>query len=265
MRGIGLARFVARSLLFSRLRYSALIMVVLITLFALGPLAPLTAEEGRQIKRQIEWIIQENMALGIFLNNFVVALIACVPFAGAPLMAYIAFNTGRFVGWNFLEFGISPHLAVPATLLTVLLSGFGLLEFMGYAIMVCESLVLTRKISWRIAKKRFDGVKADLKELLIMTIIAGLLLAAAAVIEAHLISILGGVVQSSSARSDDDGAGGRGDVIAPLSNRLDMNRTQLASGNPVAREINGEGVGGSGPQGDGHQPRIQLNCCRGAL
>jgi len=188
----GLTRFVSRSLLLSRLKYSTFIMIVLIVLFALGPLAPLTTEEGRQIEEYIGGVMEGNIALGIFLNNFIIALIACVPFIGAPFMAYIAFNTGRFMGWSFLKFGLPTELAIPATLLTVLLSGFGLLEFMGYAVMVCESLVLTRKIGQQIVRKRFDNVKEDLKELLTMIGMAGFLLAVAAVIEAHLISILGG-------------------------------------------------------------------------
>jgi len=189
---VGLIRFIPRSLLFSRLKYSALIMVVLIAFFSLGPLIPLTTEEGKRIEEQIGEIMRENVALRIFLNNFIIALAACVPFIGAPLMAYIAFNTGRFVGWGFLKFGMPTHLAVPATLITVLFSGFGLLEFMGYAVMVCESLVLTRKVIRRVSKRDFRGVKADLKELLTMIAVAGVMLAVAALIEAHIISILGG-------------------------------------------------------------------------
>jgi len=188
---VSLIHFIPRSLLFSRLKYSALIMVVLIAFFALGPLIPLTTEEGRQIEEQIGEMMREGLALKIFLNNFIIALAACVPFVGAPLMAYIAFNTGRFVGWGFLKFGVPTHLAVSATLITVLFSGFGLLEFMGYAVMVCESLILTRKMVRRIFKRDFRGVKADLKELLTMIAVAGVMLAVAALIEAHIISILG--------------------------------------------------------------------------
>lgn len=193
MKDVSLIHLIPRSLLFSRLKYSAVIMAVLIAFFSLGPLIPLTAEEGRRIEEQIERIIQENIALGIFLNNFIIALVACIPFVGAPLMAYIAFNTGRFVGWSFLEFGLPKELAIPANLLMIIFSGFGLLEFMGYAVMVCESLVLTKKIIQRIIKRKFDKIRSELKELLAMIATAGFLLAVAAIIEAYFISILSAV------------------------------------------------------------------------
>ena len=107
---------------------------------------------------------------------------AAIPFAGPPIAGYIVFHTGRFLGWISAQSGIPLTFMILFSLLLIVLSGYGVLEFLGYGVMTAESLM----ISYYILKAR-QLLRRELRILLIATLISALLLALGAIIEAALI------------------------------------------------------------------------------
>jgi len=168
-----------------RLRLAILISIVLIGLMLTGLLIPLGAEEGEKIREELERLGGEGLEQGIFLNNFMIALMALIPFLGPAIMGYVIFHTGRFLGWMGLELGMSPYHLIPFTLRAIILPGYGILEFLGYGVAVSESLTL----SYYILRAR-TLLKSELKILLIIIGVIALLLFLGAVIEAALIKAL---------------------------------------------------------------------------
>ena len=168
-----------------RLRLAILISIILIGLMLAGSLIPLGAEEGEKIREELERLGGEGLEQGIFLNNFTIALIALIPFLGPIIMGYVVFHTGRFLGWMGLELGMPPYHLIPFTLGTIILTGYGILEFLGYGVAVSESLTL----SYYILRAR-ALLRSELKILLIVIGVIALLLFLGAVIEAALIKAL---------------------------------------------------------------------------
>jgi len=168
-----------------RLKLAILISIVLMGLMLAGSLIPLGAEEGEKIREKLEKLGGEGLEQGIFLNNFTIALIALTPFLGPLIMGYVVFHTGRFLGWMGLELGMSPYHLIPFTLGTIILTGYGILEFLGYGIAVSESLTL----SYYILRAR-TLLRSELKILLIVIGVIALFLFLGAVIEAALIKAL---------------------------------------------------------------------------
>lgn len=165
-----------------------MIMLILIGLMIGGTIYPLGDEEGREIQESLEKLGEDNLELNIFSNNMIVALLGTIPFAGPPIAGYIAFNTGRFLGWASAQLGIPTNLIIAIALLTILLTGYGLLEFLGYGVAVAESIT----ISYYILGKRWL-LRSELKILLLAIALSALFLALGAIIEAALIRELGGL------------------------------------------------------------------------
>jgi len=182
MRGRGLGR---AGILLERLKLTLLAAVILIGILLLGSLIPLGDEEGRLVQEELERLGERGLELGIFLNNFMIALLGLIPFLGPPILGYAVFHTGRFLGWLGVEHGMPPQLLIPFTLNLIILTGYGILEFLGYGAAAAESLAISY---YAIRSRRL--LKRELRILpLIVGLIAGFLLAGA-VIEAALIRSL---------------------------------------------------------------------------
>lgn len=169
-------------ILVARMKLAFIITVIFLGLLMAGAFIPLGAEEGEALEKELEKLGENSLELGIFLNNFGVALLAAIPFAGPPIAGYIIFHTGRFLGWISVQSGIPLTFVIPFALLLILFSGYGILEFLGYGVATAESLT----ISYYILKSR-RLLKRELKILLITILISALLLALGAIIEAALI------------------------------------------------------------------------------
>jgi len=108
-----------------------------------------------------------------------------IPFLGPPILGYAVFHTGRFLGWLGVEHGMPPQLLIPFTLNLIILTGYGILEFLGYGAAAAESLAISY---YAIRSRRLLGRELRMLPLMI-GLIAGFLLAGA-VIEAALIRSL---------------------------------------------------------------------------
>ncbi len=182
MRGRGLGR---AGILLERLKLTLLAAVILIGILLLGSLIPLGDEEGRLVQEELERLGERGLELGIFLNNFTIALLGLIPFLGPPILGYAVFHTGRFLGWLGVEHGMPPQLLIPFTLNLIILTGYGILEFLGYGAAAAESLAISY---YAIRSRRLLGRELRMLPLMI-GLIAGFLLAGA-VIEAALIRSL---------------------------------------------------------------------------
>ena len=182
MRGRGLGR---AGILLERLKLTLLAAVILIGILLLGSLIPLGDEEGRLVQEELGRLGERGLELGIFLNNFTIALLGLIPFLGPPILGYTVFHTGRFLGWLGVEHGMPPQLLIPFTLNLIILTGYGILEFLGYGAAAAESLAISY---YAIRSRRLLGRELRMLPLMI-GLIAGFLLAGA-VIEAALIRSL---------------------------------------------------------------------------
>ena len=180
----------AAKLIVKRLKLALIIMVTLIGLLIAGAFFPLSDEEGGEIQESLERLEEGDLELGIFSNNMLVALLGIIPFAGPPLAGYIVFNTGRFLGWTSAQMGIPVNLMIAMTILIILLTGYGILELLGYGVAIAESIT----ISHIILRRRWL-LRGELKMLLMAIALSALLLALAAVIEAALVKSLGGIIE----------------------------------------------------------------------
>lgn len=182
----------AAKLVVERLKLALIIMILLIGLLLAGAFFPMSNKEGREMEESLEKLGKENLELGIFSNNMLVALLGVIPFAGPPLAGYIIFNTGRFLGWTSAQMGIPANLMIAMTILIILLTGYGILELLGYGVAIAESLTISN-----IILRRRWLLRGELKMLLIAIALSALLLALAALIEAALVKSLGSVMEAT--------------------------------------------------------------------
>lgn len=175
-----------------RLKFSLIIAAILIGLMLAGTLYPMSDEEGWEIQEALEkQLSKDNLELKIFSNNMMVALLGMIPFAGPPLTGYIAFNTGRFLGWTSAQMGISVEIMTALTIIIILATGYGILEFLGYGVTVAESLTISY---YTLRKRRL--LRKELKILLIAVALSALFLALGAVIEAALVRSFGNITEA---------------------------------------------------------------------
>ncbi|MCD6420890.1 MAG: hypothetical protein J7L17_00575 [Thaumarchaeota archaeon] len=175
-------------ILLERLKLTLLAALILMGVLLLGSLIPLGDEEGRLVQEELERLGGEGLELGIFLNNFRIALLGLIPFLGPPILGYAVFHTGRFLGWLGVEQGMPPQLLIPFTLDMIILTGYGILEFLGYGAAAAESLT----ISYYAIRSR-SLLKRELRILPLMVGLSAGFLLAGAVIEASLIRFLEGL------------------------------------------------------------------------
>ena len=172
----------AGRILIARIKLALLVTLILVGLLVAGALSPLGDEEGRAIEEELRKLGQDSLELEIFLNNFSVALLSAIPFLGPLIMGYVIFHTGRFLGWVLAQSGMPPSFGIPLILLLIFLTGYGILEFMGYGVLVAESVT----ISYYILRAR-QLLRRELKILLIIVLVSAALLALGAIIEATFI------------------------------------------------------------------------------
>ncbi|MCS7132338.1 MAG: stage II sporulation protein M [Nitrososphaeria archaeon] len=156
-------------------------MILLFSVFTMGSFFPMGREEAEELTKRLEEIIGENVEVQIFLNNFMIAVLGCIPFIGPCIMGYTIFNTGRYLGWISAQTGVPVIVSIFFTIIMV----YGLLEFMGYGLATAESLT----ISYQILRAR-HLLKREVKFLLIALGLSAALLLAAAFVEGALIRVL---------------------------------------------------------------------------
>ncbi|MCD6536663.1 MAG: stage II sporulation protein M [Thaumarchaeota archaeon] len=171
----------AKDVLITRLKFAAIITVLLFALLAIGSAFPLGGEEAEELTKRLEEMGGENLELQIFLNNFLITMIGYIPFIGPCIMGYAIFHTGRYLGWISAQTGIPAILSIFFTVVTV----YGVLEFMGYGLAAAESLT----ISYQILRAR-HLLRDEVKFLVIVVALSAALLLAAAFIEGALIHVL---------------------------------------------------------------------------
>ena len=167
-----------------------IVAVILAALFSAATLTPMSGAEAESVQEFISSYLAQDLAIRIFLNNFVVALIGEIPFLGPPILGYVVYNSGRFVGWQLAEFGFNLQIAPPLVFATTFLSGYGLLEFMGYALSATKSIQVSRRLAKALLRKeRVDGGRV-VEECGATLLAAAIFLALGACIETYFIESL---------------------------------------------------------------------------
>ncbi|RLG00379.1 MAG: hypothetical protein DRN47_01635, partial [Candidatus Wolframiiraptor sp.] len=109
----------AKDVLITRLKFAAIITVLLFAILAIGSAFPLGDEEAEELAKRLEEMSGENLELQIFLNNFLITMIGYIPFIGPCIMGYVIFHTGRYLGWISAQTGIPAILSIFFTVVTV--------------------------------------------------------------------------------------------------------------------------------------------------
>ena len=126
---------------------------------------------------QINNIRQTVTPLSIFVNNFLVSILAIVPIGGLIFFGRVWINTGQTIGQLAYSYHVSPLIYVIGVYIPV-----GTIENMAYSVIIAESLFLT----YALAKGTFfERLKYQTWKSLILYIV---LLAIAATVEATLIT-----------------------------------------------------------------------------
>jgi len=137
-------------------------------------------EDAQQIATELENLASTTTWTDIFLNNFLLTLIAFIPVFGILFEVFVQFNTGYAFGAVAQIYHVNNIRAVLITLATPV----GLLEYSAYILALTESLIMLYSIYKKELKKRL--VTHTWKTLIA---VASLLLIGA-VVEAFLIGRL---------------------------------------------------------------------------
>ena len=146
--------------------------------FAIGAEVQVSEEESKMILEQLEALIDEIDAIGIFSHNTSLALPMFIPGFGVAWGAFAAFSTG--MAFSVLK-DASPMLANIPSLTILFMSPFGLMEVTAYSIAMSRSYMIVHKMIKRMP------VRPDFRVIGIeIAILVGLLLTGGFV-EYHLI------------------------------------------------------------------------------
>lgn len=170
-----------KNTLTARLALAFIAVIILFGILWAGSCFPLESEEAETLSRSLGELMEGNLELRIFLNNFLVAIIGHIPFIGSGVMGYIIFYTGRYLGWLSAQIGIPPALLILFAIIAV----YGILEFMGYGVAATESIIMTHRIVYA-----RHALRKEIRFLLIMVFLSAVFLLAAALIEGTLIRAL---------------------------------------------------------------------------
>lgn len=164
----------------TRIVVAIICTVALYALLVVGSITPVEADRAQEMVEEFRDLVSGiNSALDIFLNNFVISLLMVIPALGIIIGGWIVYNTGLIVSSFATMEGISVVLFLVIPIITI----YGLLEFIGYGIMMSEGIMLIYAI-------RKKSIKSELKILpIIITISAGFL-GLAALIEFSLLTIV---------------------------------------------------------------------------
>ena len=137
--------------------------------FAIGTEVQVSEEESNIILEQLETLIGEIDAIGIFSHNTTLALPMCIPGFGIAWGAFAAFSTG--MAFSVIK-DASPMLANVPSLTILFMSPFGLMEVAAYSIAMSRSYMIVHKMIKRMP------VRPDFRVIGIeIAILIGLLLA----------------------------------------------------------------------------------------
>ena len=137
--------------------------------FAIGAEVQVSEEESKMILEQLEELIDEIDAIGIFSHNTSLALPMFIPGFGVAWGAFAAFSTG--MAFSVLK-DASPMLANVPSLTILFMSPFGLMEVAAYSIAMSRSYMIVHKMIKRMPVRpdfRIIGIE--------IAILIGLLLA----------------------------------------------------------------------------------------
>ena len=137
--------------------------------FAIGAEVQVSEEESAIILEELESLIGEIDAVGIFVHNTTLALPMFIPGFGIAWGAFAAFSTG--MAFSVLQ-DANPMLANIPSLTIIFMSPFGLMEIAAYSIAMSRSYMIVHKMIKRMP------IRPDLRVIgLEVAILVGLLLA----------------------------------------------------------------------------------------
>jgi uncharacterized membrane protein SpoIIM required for sporulation len=169
-----------------RMMSIAVFFLAAVSVSAIGSLMPLTTEEANDINtglnqtaNALDSLPALNQVSFIFGNNFMLCLLAFIPFFGALWEFYVMLSTG--VAIAAISYGQVNPLAA---LFSLFIFPFTWLEFLAYSIAITESFWLF----WRLIHKKG---KTEIKNASILISISAVLLLVAAIIETAIIGAIG--------------------------------------------------------------------------
>ena len=137
--------------------------------FAVGAEIQVSEEESAIILEELESLISEIDAVGIFAHNISLALPMFIPGFGIAWGAFAAFSTG--MAFSVLQ-GANPMLENIPSLTVLFMTPFGLMEIAAYSIAMSRSYMIVHKMIKRMQ------IRSDVRVIgLEVAILIGLLLA----------------------------------------------------------------------------------------
>jgi hypothetical protein len=137
--------------------------------FAIGAEIQVSEEEGKIVLEELESLIGEIDAVGIFTHNTSLALPMFIPGFGIVWGAFAAFSTG--MAFSVIQ-DANPILENIPSLTILFMSPFGLMEVAAYSIAMSRSYMIVHKMIRRMS------IRPDFRVIgLEITIVIGLLLA----------------------------------------------------------------------------------------
>jgi len=107
-------------------------------------------EEAQQIATEVENLASTTTWADIFLNNFLLTLVAFTPFFGILFEVFVQFNTGYAFGALAQHYHVNNLQVTLFTLVTPV----GILEYSAYILALAESIMLVYSIFKKELKKR---------------------------------------------------------------------------------------------------------------
>ena len=137
--------------------------------FAIGAEIQVSEEESKIVLEELESLIGEIDAVGIFTHNTSLALPMFIPGFGIAWGAFAAFSTG--MAFSVIQ-DANPILENIPSLTILFMSPFGLMEVAAYSIAMSRSYMIIHKMIRRMS------IRPDFRVIgLEITIVIGLLLA----------------------------------------------------------------------------------------
>ena len=137
--------------------------------FAVGAEIQVSEEESKIVLEELELLIGEIDAVGIFTHNTSLALPMFIPGFGIAWGAFAAFSTG--MAFSVIQ-DANPMLENIPSLTILFMSPFGLMEVAAYSIAMSRSYMIVHKMIRRMS------IRPDFRVIgLEITIVIGLLLA----------------------------------------------------------------------------------------
>ena len=136
--------------------------------FAIGAEIQVSEEEGKIVLEELESLIGEIDAVGIFTHNTSLALPMFIPGFGIAWGAFAAFSTG--MAFSVIQ-DANPILENIPSLTILFMSPFGLMEIAAYSIAMSRSYMIVHKMIKRMS------IRPDFRVIgLEIAIVIGLLL-----------------------------------------------------------------------------------------